>query len=51
VVLRRKRMTKEEIIELIYCIESFRRGCDPEEYYREISESLDILFRELMEKE
>ena len=44
-------MTKEEIIELIYLVESFRRGCDPEEYYREISESLDILFRELKEKE
>jgi hypothetical protein len=40
-------MTKQEIKDLIYLIDSFSRGVDPSEYYREISESLDTLCKEL----
>jgi hypothetical protein len=40
-------MTKQEIKDLIYLIDSFSRGVDPSEYYREISESLDTLCQEL----
>jgi hypothetical protein len=44
-------MTKQEIKELIYLLDSFSRGADPSEYYREISESLDTLCKELKELE
>jgi len=44
-------MTKQEIKDLIYLLDSFSRGADPSEYYREISESLDTLRQELKEIE